>query len=120
MAIYEGELDAVFLAKQKFNRSHKTSNPAKNIVWQFTLLIALQVAILFLGEKAQAGGADPPVDLDSETRPKIINATANIKWDKWSQPYWLNSQVCREKSGDIACFSSDTALKMGWNIPGRN
>ena len=119
MAIHEDELDAVFLAKQKFNGSHKNSNPAKNIFWRLTLLIILQLAISLLGEKAQAGGGDP-VDLDSETRPKTINATANIKWDKWSQPYWLNAQVCREKSGEIACFSSNAARTMGWNIPERN
>ncbi|MCC3406982.1 MAG: hypothetical protein JGK17_15585 [Microcoleus sp. PH2017_10_PVI_O_A] len=119
MAIHEGEFDAVFLPKQKFNRFHKNSNHAKNIFWRLTLLVILQLAISLLGEKAQAGGGDP-VDLDSETRPKSINATANIKWDKWSQPYWFNSQICREKSGEIACFSSDTAKKMGWNIPERN
>jgi hypothetical protein len=119
MAIHEGELDAVFLAKQKFNRSQKKSKPEKTIFGRLILLIILQLAISLLGEKAQAGGGDP-VDLDSETRPKIINATANLKWDKWSQPYWLKSQVCREKSGDIACFSSNTARKMGWNIPERN
>jgi hypothetical protein len=119
MAIPDLELDAVFLVKQKFNRSHKRSTPAKNIWWRLTLLITLQLALLFLGEKAQAGGGDP-VDLDSETRPKTINATANIKWDKWSHPYWLNTQVCRDKSGEFACFSSDTARKMGWNIPARN
>lgn len=118
MAIPDVELDAVFLVKQKFNRSHKMSTPAKNIGWRLTLLITLQLALLFLGEKAQAGGGDP-VDLDSDTRPKTINATANIKWDKWSQPYWFNSQVCREKSGELACFSSDNAKKMGWEIPER-
>lgn len=119
MAIPEVELDAVFLAKQKFNRSNKMSTPATNIFWRLTFLMTLQLALLFLGEKAQAGGGDP-VDLDSETRAKTINATANIKWDKWSQPYWLNAQVCREKGGEIACFSSDTARNMGWNIPERN
>lgn len=118
MSIPDLELDAVFLVKRKFNSSNKMSTPT-NILWRVTMLITLQLAILFLGEKAQAGGGDP-VDLDSETRPKTINATANIKWDKWSQPYWFNTQVCREKSGDFACFSSDTARKMGWNIPARN
>ncbi|MEG4322652.1 MULTISPECIES: hypothetical protein [unclassified Microcoleus] len=118
MAIPDIESDAVFLVKPKSNRSHKMSKPAF-LGWRFTLLIALQLAILSLGKKAQAGGGEP-VDLDSETRPKTINATANIKWEKWSQPYWLNSQICREKSGDIACFSSDTARKMGWKIPERN
>jgi hypothetical protein len=118
MAISHLELDAVFLVKRKFNSSKKMST-LTNISWRVTMLITLQLAILFLGEQAQAGGGDP-VDLDSETRPKTINATANIKWDKWSQPYWLNTQVCREKSGDLACFSSDTARKMGWNIPARN
>lgn len=118
MAIPDLELDAVFLGKRKFNSSNKMSTPA-NILWRVTMLMTLQLAILFLGEKAQAGGGDP-VDIDSETRPKTINATANIKWDKWSQPYWLNTQVCREKNGDFACFRSDTARKMGWNIPPRN
>ncbi|MEG3921521.1 hypothetical protein QUA07_20775 [Microcoleus sp. T3_A4] len=89
--------------------------------WRLTFLIALQLTLLFLGTKAQAGGGDlDSVDSESENRPKIINATANIKWDKWSQPYWLNSQVCREKAGETACFSSDTAKKIGWNIPERN
>jgi hypothetical protein len=88
---------------------------------RLTFLIALQLTILFLGTKAQAGGGDlDSVDSESENRPKIINATAKIKWDKWSQPYWLNSQVCRDKAGDTACFSSDTAKKIGWNIPERN
>lgn len=88
-----------------------------NIVLRLTVLLILELAIVFSGEKAQAGGGDP-VDLESENRlPKIINATANIKWDKWSQPYWLNAKICREKGGDIACFSSDTARNMGWNIP---
>jgi len=118
MAIPDLELDAVFLVKRKFNSSNKMSTPA-NIFWRLTLLMTLQLAILFLGEKAQAGGGDP-VDIDLETRPKTINATTNIKWEQWSQPYWLNTQVCREKSGDFACFSSDTARKMGWNIPARN
>lgn len=118
MAIPDLELDAVFLVKRKFNSLNKMSTPA-NIFWRLTLLMTLQLAILFLGEKAQAGGGDP-VDIDLETRPKTINATANIKWEQWSQPYWLNTQVCREKSGDFACFSSDTARKMGWNIPARN
>jgi hypothetical protein len=90
-------------------------------LWRLTFLIALQLTILFLGTKAQAGGGDSDsVDSESENRPKIINATANIKWDKWSQPYWLNAQVCRDKGGDTACFSSDTARKLGWNIPERN
>ena len=81
---------------------------------RLTFLIALQLTILFLGTKAQAGGGDSDsVDSESEKRPKIINATANIKWDKWSQSYWLNSQVCRDKGGDTACFSSDTATKTG-------
>ncbi|MCC3471305.1 MAG: hypothetical protein JGK38_05095 [Microcoleus sp. PH2017_15_JOR_U_A] len=118
MAIPHFKLDAVFLVKRKFNSSNKMSTPA-NILWQVTMLMTLQLAIFCLGEQAQAGGGDP-VDLDSETRPKTINATANIKWDKWSQPYWLNTQICREKAGEIACFSSDTARKMGWNIPARN
>jgi hypothetical protein len=88
---------------------------------RLTFLIALQLTILFLGTKAQAGGGDlDSVDSESEKRPKIINATANIKWDKWSQPYWLNSQVCRDKAGETACFRSDTAKKIGWNIPERN
>ena len=81
--------------------------------------MTLQLAILFLGEKAQAGGGDTG-NLDSETRPKTINATANIKWEQWSQPYWLNTQICREKAGEIACLSSDTARKFGWNIPAPN
>ncbi|TAG93990.1 MAG: hypothetical protein EAZ09_01490 [Oscillatoriales cyanobacterium] len=118
MAIPDIELDAVFLVKRQFNFPNKMSTPT-NILWRVTMLITLQLAILFLGKEAQAGGGDP-VDLDSETRPKTINATANIKWDQWSQPYWLNAQICREKAGEIACFSSDTARKMGWNIPVRN
>jgi len=118
MAFHDVELNALFLVKAKINSSNKMSTPA-NIFWRLTFLVTLQLAILFLGEKAQAGGGDP-VDIDSETRPKTINATANIKWEQWSQPYWLNTQVCREKSGDFACFSSDTARKMGWNIPARN
>lgn len=90
-------------------------------LWRLTFVIALQLTILFLGTKAQAGGADlDSVDSESENRPKIINATANIKWAKWSQPYWLNAQVCRDKGGDTACFCSDTARKLGWNIPERN
>jgi len=89
--------------------------------WRLTFLIALQLTILFLGTKAQAGGGElDSVDSESENRPKIINATANIKWDKWSQAYWLNNQICRDKAGDRACFSSDTAKKIGWNIPERN
>jgi hypothetical protein len=118
MAIPDLELDAVFLVKQKFNSSKKMSTPT-NTLWRVTMLITLQLAILFLGKEAQAGGGDP-VDLDSETRPKTINATANIKWEQWSQPYWLNTQICREKAGEIACLSSDTARKFGWNIPARN
>lgn len=118
MAISHIELDPVFLVKRKFNLSNKMSTSV-NILWRLTLLVTLQLAILFLGEQAQAGGGDP-ADLDSETRPKTINATANIKWDQWSQPYWLNTQICREKAGEIACFSSNTARKMGWNIPARN
>ncbi|MCC3406625.1 MAG: hypothetical protein JGK17_13740 [Microcoleus sp. PH2017_10_PVI_O_A] len=87
-----------------------------NIVLRLTVLLILELAIVFSGDTAKAGGGDP-VDVESEAQPKTINATANIKWDKWSKPYWLNAQVCREKGGDIACFSSDTAKKMGWNIP---
>ncbi|OCR02042.1 hypothetical protein BCD67_07660 [Oscillatoriales cyanobacterium USR001] len=93
-------------------------------LWRVTLLIALQLTLLFLGNKAQAGGGDIdpsfPVDPQAENRPKIIDATANFKWDKWSQPYWLNAQVCRDKGGDTACFNADTAKKFGWNIPTRN
>lgn len=88
---------------------------------RLTFIIALQLTILSLGTKAQAGGGDPnSVDSESENRPKIINATANIKWDKWGQTYWFNTEVCRDKAGDTACFSSDTARKFGWNIPDRN
>lgn len=90
-------------------------------LWRSTFLIALQLTLLLLGAEAQAGGGDSnSVDSESENKPKIINATANIKWDKWSQPYWLNTQVCRDRAGDTACFSSDTARKLGWNIPERN
>lgn len=90
---------------------------------RLTILIALQLSFFCLGEKAQAGGGDPveltPVEQENQ-QPKSINATANFKWDKWSEPYWLNTQVCRDKAGNTACFSSDAARKLGWNIPARN
>lgn len=90
-------------------------------LWRSTFLIAVQVTILFLAQPAQSGGGDSEsVDSESENKPKVINATANIKWEKWSQPYWLSNQVCRDKAGDTVCFSSETAIKMGWNIPERN
>jgi hypothetical protein len=46
--------------------------------------------------------------------------SSHLDWDQWSQPYWLNNQVCREQSGNIACFESSIAQQFGWNIPSQN
>ncbi len=46
--------------------------------------------------------------------------SSHLDWQKWSQPYWSNNQVCREQHGNIACFSSNLASELGWNIPSQN
>ncbi|MGE5660367.1 MAG: hypothetical protein ACM37W_27570 [Actinomycetota bacterium] len=81
------------------------------------------MSFFVLGKKAEAGAGEPvelvPAEQESQ-QPKNVNATAKFKWDKWSEPYWLNTQVCRDKAGETACFSSETARKLGWSIPARN
>ncbi len=97
---------------------------AKNM-GRFLVIIALPLTLLFLAEKSEAGGGEgegEPVTPEVEVRPKKerINATANFNWDKWSQPYWSNNYICREKSSQIVCFSSQRAQNLGWNIPSDN
>jgi hypothetical protein len=91
---------------------------------RLSFIIALQLTLLFLGNKAQAGGGDSdpsdPVDPASKNPPKIINAADKFKWDKWSQPYWSNTNLCRDKGGEIICLNSDNARNSGWDIPARN
>jgi hypothetical protein len=49
-----------------------------------------------------------------------ISASSNFSWDDWSKTYWLNDQVCREQSGNIACFEADQASELHWEIPAQN
>jgi hypothetical protein len=94
-------------------------------IGRFLVLIALPLAFFFLAEKSDAGGGEgegEPVTPEVEVRPKKerINATANFNWDKWSQPYWWNNYICRDKSSQIVCLSSQRAQNLGWNIPSDN
>jgi hypothetical protein len=65
---------------------------------------------------APANNNSKPVSNNNQN----ISASSNFSWDEWSQPYWLNNQVCREQSGNIACFEADQASQLHWEIPPQN
>lgn len=73
--------------------------------------------------KADAGsGIEQPMPESKPEKPVVsIVATPNNKnwgnWEIWSQPYWLNSNICRKNAANIICLTPEQAKIHRWSIP---
>ena len=71
---------------------------------------------------ASAGGFDDPAMTDMESlmmngKTEKGQLPLNFDWQRWSQPYALGGQMCREYQGNVVCFTPQVAQQMGWSLP---
>jgi len=69
------------------------------------------------GSNAQAGGGYQPIYSESRSSQSISSIVATPNWQIWSQPYWLNGNICREKEASVVCLTPEQAQENRWLIP---
>jgi len=37
-----------------------------------------------------------------------------FNWQQWSQPYFQEESLCRDRSGSVVCFTPESAQKLRW------
>lgn len=78
------------------------------------------LGFLLLTSKAQAGGpeqstvqSEPQYTIDKPT----VSLINTLNWENWSQPYWLNGNICRERDANTICLTPQGAMELRWNMP---
>jgi len=80
----------------------------------------LVLKLLFFGlfvSKAKAGGGYQPISSESRFEQSVTSILATPNWAIWSQPYWLNGNICREKEASLVCLTPEQAQENRWLIP---
>lgn len=102
--------------------------PLKNVC---LLILWASSSLFFFTSKVYAGGyeeaihspadASLPPGLTSEQKSAINRSQKQpvVNWSKWEPPYWLNDNVCRENTGNIICFNSQSVQHLDWKIPSK-
>ena len=90
---------------------------SKNTIFFGNLFLLKLLLFGLFVSKAQAGGGYQPIYSESRFEQSVSSILATPNWEIWSQPYWLNGNICREKEASLVCLTPEQAQENRWLIP---